>query len=168
MWFLMSDDNLVMSREYLLKTDNMEQPLSHYYIKSSHNTYLNGHQITGQSSVEMYRQVLLSGCRCIELDLWNGGSADGGEPMITHGYTMVKSISAKEVIQAIAECAFRTSDYPLILSFENHCSPKQQAKIAEYCKVYFGDRLLQVRLMNIPTVLRTLAFFRRNLSSPTR
>ena len=57
MWFLMSEDNLVMSPESLLKSDNMEFPLSHYYIKSSHNTYLTGHQITGKASVEIYRQV---------------------------------------------------------------------------------------------------------------
>ena len=149
MWYLMSEDNLVISPERLLKTDNMEFPLSHYYIKSSHNTYLTGHQLTGKASVEMYRQVLLTGCRCIELDFWNGEGANG-DPYISHGYTMVNKLPARDVIQAIAECAFRTSEYPLVLSFENHCNPKQQAKIASYCKEFFGDKMLAAPLEDHP------------------
>ena len=54
------------------------------------------------------------------------------------------------MIQAIAECAFKTSDYPLILSFENHCKFKQQAKIAEYCREYFGDMMLDYPLKDHP------------------
>lgn len=98
-----------------------------------------GHQLTGKSSVEIYRQCLLSGCRCVELDLWNGKT---NEPVILHGYTFVPEVSAREVIEAIAESAFKSSDYPVILSFENHCNTKQQAKIAQYCHDYFGDMLL--------------------------
>lgn len=59
-----------------------------------------------------------------------------------HGYTFVQVISAKDVLEAIAESAFKTSDFPVILSFENHCNPRQQAKIANYCKEIFGDMLL--------------------------
>lgn len=51
-----------------------------------------GHQLTGKSSVEMYRQCLLAGCRCVELDFWNGRTE---EPVIVHGYTLVPDISAK-------------------------------------------------------------------------
>lgn len=61
--------------------------------------------------------------RCVELDFWNGRT---DEPIIVHGYTFVPEILAKEVLEAIAECAFKTSDYPVILSFENHCNPRQQ------------------------------------------
>ena len=53
---------------------------------------------------------------------------------------------AQEVIEAIAESAFKTSEYPVILSFENHCNRKQQTKIAEYCREIFGDMLLDAPL----------------------
>lgn len=137
--FLMSEDNCIVAANKLELCDDMEHPMSHYFINSSHNTYLTGHQITGKSSVEIYRQVLLAGCRCVELDFWNGKIE---EPAIVHGYTLVPEISAKEVLEAIAESAFKTSEFPVILSFENHCSPKQQAKIAHYCREIFGEMLL--------------------------
>uniref|UniRef100_A0A2K6EV52 Phosphoinositide phospholipase C n=1 Tax=Propithecus coquereli TaxID=379532 RepID=A0A2K6EV52_PROCO len=107
-------------------------------------------QLAGNSSVEMYRQVLLSGCRCVELDCWKGRTAEE-EPVITHGFTMTTEISFKEVIEAIAECAFKTSPFPILLSFENHVdSPKQQAKMAEYCRLIFGDALLMEPLEKYP------------------
>ncbi|KAJ0175418.1 hypothetical protein K1T71_008577 [Dendrolimus kikuchii] len=137
--FLMSEDNPIVAPSKLDLCDDMEQPLAHYFINSSHNTYLTGHQITGKSSVEIYRQSLLAGCRCVELDFWNGRTE---EPVIVHGYTFVPEINAKEVLEAIAESAFKTSDYPVVLSFENHCNPRQQAKIANYCRDIFGDMLL--------------------------
>ncbi|KAF3841762.1 hypothetical protein F7725_023713 [Dissostichus mawsoni] len=78
----------------------------------------------------------------LKKDVWKGRTAEE-EPVITHGFTMTSEIPFKEVLEAIAECAFKTSPFPVILSFENHVdSSKQQAKMAEYCQSIFGDALL--------------------------
>lgn len=61
--------------------------------------------------------------RCVELDFWNSRT---DEPVIVHGYTFVPDIFARDVLEAIAESAFKTSEFPVILSFENHCNPRQQ------------------------------------------
>lgn len=61
--YLMSDENAPVFLDRLDIYMDMDQPLSHYYINSSHNTYLSGRQFGGKSSVEMYRQTLLAGCR---------------------------------------------------------------------------------------------------------
>lgn len=55
-------------------------------------------QLAGNSSVEMYKQVLLSGCRCIELDCWKGRTTEE-EPVITHGFTMTTEISFKVMLR---------------------------------------------------------------------
>ncbi|XP_039390777.1 1-phosphatidylinositol 4,5-bisphosphate phosphodiesterase beta-2 isoform X4 [Mauremys reevesii] len=149
-WFLCGPENNIVSLEKVVLYQDMTQPLSHYFINSSHNTYLTAGQFSGISSPEMYRQTLLSGCRCVELDCWKGRPPDE-EPIITHGFTMTTEILFKDVIEAIAESAFKTSLYPVILSFENHVdSPKQQAKMAEYCRTMFGDMLLTEPLEKYP------------------
>ncbi|KAI3385216.1 hypothetical protein SNEBB_001958 [Seison nebaliae] len=147
--YLMSDDNAPVFLDRLEIYQDMTKPLSHYLINSSHNTYLVGRQFGGRSSVEMYRQVLLAGCRCIELDCWDGKGEDQ-EPIITHGKAMCTDILFKDVIYAINETAFVTSEYPVILSFENHCCKKQQFKLAKYCKDSFGDKLLSKPLEQYP------------------
>ncbi|XP_018331606.1 1-phosphatidylinositol 4,5-bisphosphate phosphodiesterase isoform X1 [Agrilus planipennis] len=147
--YLMSDENAPVFLDRLDIYMEMDQPLCAYYINSSHNTYLSGRQFGGKSSVEMYRQVLLAGCRCVELDCWDGKGEDE-EPIITHGKAMCTDILFKDVIYAIRDTAFVTSDYPVILSFENHCCKAQQYKLAKYCDEIFGDLLLKEPLPDYP------------------
>lgn len=60
----------------------LTHPISNYFISSSHNTYLTGNQLYSVSSTDGYKNVLLRGCRCVEIDVWDGDSSPSSEDEI--------------------------------------------------------------------------------------
>ncbi|KAL6902454.1 putative phospholipase C [Trichoderma evansii] len=117
----------------------LDRPMNEYFISSSHNTYLLGRQVAGQSSIEGYISALVRGCRCVEVDCWDGAD---GHPLVVHGHTLTSSIGFLEVMKTINKYAFVKSKFPLWISLEVHCSPAQQAIMAEVIREIFGDKLV--------------------------
>ncbi|XP_013409003.1 inactive phospholipase C-like protein 2 [Lingula anatina] len=136
--YLLSEDCDLFDPEHRKVCQDMAHPLSHYFIATSHNTYLLEDQLKGPSSTEAYERALKKGCRCLELDTWDGPD---DEPVIYHGHTLTSKVSFKSVIDTINQYAFQASEYPVILAIENHCCIKLQQAMVHYMKAVFGDKL---------------------------
>jgi hypothetical protein len=80
-----------------------------------------------------------------------------GEPEITHKNTRIRPIPLRDVLEAIMDYAFVTSEYefkenkyfifnllifryPIIISIENHCSPEQRFNMSRMFIEIFGGK----------------------------
>ncbi|KAI5857544.1 PLC-like phosphodiesterase [Tricharina praecox] len=146
--YLAHPENSILALPDPAKKD-WSHPFNEYFISSSHNTYLVGHQLYGASTTEGYENVLVRGGRCIEIDVWDG---DDGEPEVFHGYTLTKEIRFKDVCKAIKEYAFSDVEAeryggagqgPIIISLECHAGIQQQNKMVDIMNKVWGDSLVK-------------------------
>lgn len=134
-------------------------PLPDYFVSSSHNTYLEAHQLYGSSSAEAYRTALRAGSRCVEIDAWDNDD-DKSEPRVTHGFTLVSNVAFREVCETVRDVMDEEVEEsarlgcrqpaPVLLSLENHCGPEGQMRLVEIMKEVLGPRLLTEPVLKDP------------------
>ncbi|EFO25701.2 phosphatidylinositol-specific phospholipase C [Loa loa] len=137
-WLLLGKWGNIMKPGHEGVFQDMDHTLSHYYVSSSHNTYLTGLQIKGEATVEGYINALKKGVRLLELDVFDG---EEGEPCITHKRTFIRTITLKDVLKEIDAYAFKANPYPVILTIENHVGLPQQKAMSRIFKEVLGDKI---------------------------
>ena len=131
---------------------DLDRPLTDYFINSTHNTYITGHQLTGESDAKMYSLSLLEGYRLVELDCYNG---PGDNIIITHGYTLVSKLNLVDILHELKSTAFIYSTMPVILSIENHLDEYHQNIMAKKFKEILVDLYIfpsDVKPDHLPTL----------------
>jgi hypothetical protein len=176
--YLTSDSNDVMNPERAkVGSDDMDKPLHHYYISTSHDTYLkklpSSFRKLAYPDPESYEAVdeqayaaaLLRGVRCIELVVWDG--LDGANPVVARRRptnAMHHRLAFAVVIRVVRQFLETHPDaFPVLLKVENHASTVVQEKMAHI----LHKQLESTGLLSKPPAARSMADRTFELPSPS-
>ncbi|KAM3862039.1 inactive phospholipase C-like protein 1 [Diretmus argenteus] len=150
--YLQSPECQILDPEHLGVCQDMNMPLSHYYISASYRSYLLDDQVHGRADLGGLSKALQSGCRCLELGVTDGPE---GEPLLGvdygpevprhhhhhHHHHHHAPVTIRSALEVVNKYAFLTSQYPLLVYLCQRCSPAQQRILAQHLKKVFGSRL---------------------------
>lgn len=150
---LLSDANDIVDPETAkVGADDMNLPLTNYWINTSHDTYLSKMpssfrfkeiDFEGYSHVDTqaYTNALYRGVRCLELDVFDG-VFEG--PVVARRKPSSSSdnhsITFPQVLKSIRSfLRSNPSSFPILLFIESHCSVANQGLMAKYLKDILGS-----------------------------
>ncbi|XP_061826817.2 inactive phospholipase C-like protein 1 isoform X1 [Nerophis lumbriciformis] len=151
--YLQSHECQLLDPEHEGVCQDMNMPLSHYYISTSYRSYLLDDQVHGRADLGGLIKALQSGCRCLELGVTDGPE---GEPLLGVDYGPDISchhhhhhqqhhhhvpVTIRSALEVVNKYAFLTSQYPLLVYLCQRCTPGQQRTMAQHMKKVLGSRL---------------------------
>ncbi|KAL3942518.1 MAG: hypothetical protein SGBAC_003294 [Bacillariaceae sp.] len=157
MEYLFGDSNELMDPSRSKQSDDMTYPLSSYWIRTCHDTYLNAEKLDsagmpGPAGSEMYMNALCRGVRCLELDVWDGVPKDSKQsssfkasPVISQQQPSFGALPLQVVLKIVEQYISDNPDtFPILLNIENHCSFDVQKIMAKQLYDILGKKGLLV------------------------
>lgn len=136
--FCCPENDLFSAKMQLVGSHDMSQPLSHYFIDSSHATYLEGDQLMSRVTLHQYAEALRAGVRCVDIRCFDG---DAQGPVVHHGHGITGKLLLADVLKTIVQIGFEKSPYPIILNLENYCTAEQQLRVVQLLKTILKKAL---------------------------
>ncbi|KAK9734699.1 hypothetical protein RND81_04G157700 [Saponaria officinalis] len=151
-----------------MSEDDLNRPLPHYFVYTSHDSYLKEHKSTQahhlsfplsdltsknstplptsneedykmSSSVSAIKKALRRGVRVIELSLYP--NSNNKKVQVQHKGASHSSVKLSKCLEAISQHAFHKSDFPVILVLVEHINKSLQDVVAAKIKKYLGGNI---------------------------